>query len=117
MDYCRTYRAITSAYYREAVGALLVYDVIRHAIFANVERWLKELRESLYFMETSTLQATNVENAFIEALSQIYRIVSKRPVEAGDGGAASFVQAKGQTMSKMTCLLGRELDAVRAGVC
>ncbi|KAK9937970.1 hypothetical protein M0R45_014733 [Rubus argutus] len=35
----------TSAYYRGAVGALLVYDVTRHVTFENVERWLKELRD------------------------------------------------------------------------
>ncbi|KAL2341822.1 hypothetical protein Fmac_009762 [Flemingia macrophylla] len=39
------YRAITSAYYRGAVGALLVYDVTRHVTFENIERWLKELRD------------------------------------------------------------------------
>merc|ERR1712216_523256 len=39
------YRAITSAYYRGAVGALLVYDLTKHATFENVERWLKELRD------------------------------------------------------------------------
>ena len=39
------YRAITSAYYRGAVGALVVYDVTRHVTFENVERWLEELRD------------------------------------------------------------------------
>ncbi|KAL8223697.1 hypothetical protein R6Q57_019172 [Mikania cordata] len=39
------YRAITSAYYRGAVGALLVYDTTRHVTFENVGRWLKELRD------------------------------------------------------------------------
>jgi len=39
------YRAITSAYYRGAVGALLVYDISKAATFENVERWLKELRD------------------------------------------------------------------------
>eukprot|EP00922_Rhytidocystis_sp_ex-Travisia-forbesii_P009012 GHVS01013146.1.p1 GENE.GHVS01013146.1~~GHVS01013146.1.p1 ORF type:complete len:225 (+),score=33.91 GHVS01013146.1:124-798(+) len=39
------YRAITSAYYRGAVGALLVYDISKRASFENVERWLKELRD------------------------------------------------------------------------
>ncbi|CBI20177.3 unnamed protein product, partial [Vitis vinifera] len=106
------YRAITSAYYRGAVGALLVYDVTRHATFENVDRWLKELRnhtdpnivtyaerESLYFMETSALEATNVENAFAEVLTQIYRIVSKKSVEGGDEGAASSVPAKGERIN------------------
>ncbi|CAK0785659.1 Ras-related protein yptc6 [Coccomyxa viridis] len=39
------YRAITSAYYRGAVGALLVYDITKQVTFENVERWLKELRD------------------------------------------------------------------------
>ncbi|XP_031494856.1 ras-related protein RABA2a-like [Nymphaea colorata] len=39
------YRAITSAYYRGAVGALLVYDITKPSTFENVGRWLKELRE------------------------------------------------------------------------
>ncbi|XP_006000337.1 ras-related protein Rab-11A isoform X1 [Latimeria chalumnae] len=39
------YRAITSAYYRGAVGALLVYDISKHLTYENVERWLKELRD------------------------------------------------------------------------
>lgn len=118
------YRAITSAYYRGAVGALLVYDVTRRATFENVDRWLKELKnhtdpnivvmlvgnksdlrhllavptedgksyaeqESLCFMETSALEATNVEDAFAEVLTQIYRITSKKQVEAGEDGNAS----------------------------
>ncbi|KAH0983040.1 hypothetical protein GBA52_010217 [Prunus armeniaca] len=128
------YRAITSAYYRGAVGALLVYDVTRGATFENVARWLKELRdhtdpnivvmllgnksdlrhlvavskedgksfaerESLYFMETSALEATNVESAFTEVLTQIYRVVSKRAVEAGNNGSATAVPSKGQTIN------------------
>ncbi|CAF91657.1 unnamed protein product [Tetraodon nigroviridis] len=35
------YRAITSAYYRGAVGALLVYDITKHLTYDSVERWLK----------------------------------------------------------------------------
>ncbi|XP_062180737.1 ras-related protein RIC2-like [Phragmites australis] len=118
------YRAITSAYYQGAVGALLVYDVTRRTTFDNVERWLKELRDhtdpssvvmlignksdlrhlvavstedgkefaeavSLYFMETSALDATNVDSAFSEVLTQIYQIVSRRTVDAAEDGAAA----------------------------
>lgn len=39
------YKAITTAYYRGAVGALLVYDITRMNSFENVGRWLEELRE------------------------------------------------------------------------
>ncbi|KDO50913.1 hypothetical protein CISIN_1g0478891mg, partial [Citrus sinensis] len=37
--------AITSAYYRGALGALLVYDVTKSTTFENVSRWLKDLRD------------------------------------------------------------------------
>ncbi|XP_019167951.1 PREDICTED: uncharacterized protein LOC109163655 [Ipomoea nil] len=113
------YRAITSAYYLGAIGALLVYDVTRHVTFENVERWLKELRdhtdqnivimlvgnkadlrhlravstedakafaekEGTYFMETSTLESLNVENAFTELLTQICHVPCRKVLEVGD---------------------------------
>lgn len=116
------YRAITSAYYRGAVGALLVYDIAKHITYENVERWLKELRDhadqnivimlvgnksdlrhlravpveearafaeknSLSFIEASALDSTNVETAFQQILTEIYRIVSQaRQVRANDSG-------------------------------
>uniref|UniRef100_A0A8C6ZB61 Ras-related protein Rab-25 n=1 Tax=Nothoprocta perdicaria TaxID=30464 RepID=A0A8C6ZB61_NOTPE len=95
------YRAITSAYYRGAVGALLVYDIAKHLTYENVERWLKELRDhadsnivimlvgnksdlpqnnSLMLIResTSALDSTNVEAAFQTILTEIYRIVSQK---------------------------------------
>ncbi|KAJ1520773.1 hypothetical protein ONE63_003868 [Megalurothrips usitatus] len=109
------YRAITSAYYRGAVGALLVYDIAKHLTYENVERWLRELRDhadqnivimlvgnksdlrhlravptdeaknfaeqhSLSFIETSALDSTNVELAFQNILTEIYRIVSQKQI-------------------------------------
>ncbi|KMT15002.1 hypothetical protein BVRB_3g065050 [Beta vulgaris subsp. vulgaris] len=37
------FRAVTSAYYRGAVGALVVYDITRRTTFDSVGRWLDEL--------------------------------------------------------------------------
>ncbi|MBA0868020.1 hypothetical protein Goshw_007592 [Gossypium schwendimanii] len=141
------YRAITSAYYRGAVGALLVYDVTRHSTFENVERWLRELRdhtdpnivvmlignksdlrhlvavstedgksfaekEFLYFMETSALEATNVENAFAEVLTQIYHIMSKKAMETSEEGNASAVPSKGEKID-----VSKDVSAMKKGGC
>ncbi|KAF9366582.1 Ras- protein Rab-11A [Mortierella sp. NVP85] len=111
------YRAITSAYYRGAVGALLVYDIAKHQTYENVGRWLKELRDhadtnivimlvgnksdlrhlravptdeakqfaaenGLSFIETSALDASNVELSFQRILTEIYRIVSNKALES-----------------------------------
>ncbi|CAI9271448.1 unnamed protein product [Lactuca saligna] len=38
------FRAVTSAYYRGAVGALIVYDISRSTTFDSVNRWLEELK-------------------------------------------------------------------------
>ncbi|TLD06285.1 uncharacterized protein PgNI_08162 [Pyricularia grisea] len=113
------YRAITSAYYRGAVGALLVYDISKHQTYENVTRWLKELRDHadanivimlvgnksdlrhlravpteeakafasenhLSFIETSAFDASNVELAFQNILTEIYRIVSSKALDSGD---------------------------------
>ncbi|KAI9107311.1 hypothetical protein K1719_021699 [Acacia pycnantha] len=123
------YRAITSAYYRGALGALLVYDVTKPTTFENVSRWLKELRdhadanivimlignktdlkhlravatedaqsyaekEGLSFIETSALEATNVEKAFQTILAEIYRIISKKSLSSGEPAASSVKEGK-----------------------
>ncbi|XP_022756753.1 ras-related protein RABA4c-like isoform X2 [Durio zibethinus] len=124
------YRAVTSAYYRGAVGAMLVYDTTKRQSFDHVARWLEELRghadknivvmlvgnksdlgslravpiedakefaqrETLFFMETSALEATNVESAFVTVLTEIYRIISKKNLVANEqesGGNASLLK-------------------------
>lgn len=39
------FRAITKAYYRGAVGAMLVYDMTNKETFVSLERWLNEIKE------------------------------------------------------------------------
>eukprot|EP00794_Sanderia_malayensis_P005494 gene5494-6179_t len=103
------YRAITNAYYRGAVGAMVTYDIAKLKSFNNIERWLSELKEhadkeivvmlvgnksdlkhlravnaedaaefakqkDLLFIETSALDATNVEFAFCETIKKVHQI-------------------------------------------
>ncbi|KAJ6700450.1 hypothetical protein OIU79_013479 [Salix purpurea] len=128
------YRAITSAYYRGAVGALLVYDITKRQTFENVQRWLRELRdhadsnivimmagnksdlnhlravqevdghalsekEGLSFLETSALEATNIEKAFQTILTEIYHIISKKALTAQEAAANSTVPGQGTTIN------------------
>ena len=39
------YRAITAAYYRGALGALIVYDITKRSSFESVDRWIRELKD------------------------------------------------------------------------
>ena len=39
------YKAITAAYYKGAMGAMIVYDVTNQNSFDNVNRWSSEIRE------------------------------------------------------------------------
>lgn len=113
------YRAVTSAYYRGAVGAMLVYDITKRQTFDHIPRWLEELRahadkniviilignkidledqravptedakefaekEGLFFLETSALEATNVENAFTTVLTEIFNFVNRKNLVADE---------------------------------
>lgn len=44
------FRAVTSAYYRGAVGALIVYDISRRTTFESIKRWLGELNSKFSIM-------------------------------------------------------------------
>lgn len=41
------FRAITNAYYRGAVGAIIVFDITKILTFKNVDRWLNEMKRFL----------------------------------------------------------------------
>ena len=41
------FTSITSAYYKGAKGALIVYDITRGDTFDNIDKWLRELRTKI----------------------------------------------------------------------
>ncbi|XP_052216510.1 ras-related protein Rab-11A-like [Dreissena polymorpha] len=53
------YRAITRAYYRGAVGALIVYDIHKRDTFDNVNKWMRELRDHVTETDLVTLLVGN----------------------------------------------------------
>lgn len=45
-----SFRSITRSYYRDAAGALLVYDITRRDSFNHLSRWLEEARQNGEFL-------------------------------------------------------------------
>ncbi|MCL4167781.1 UNVERIFIED_CONTAM: hypothetical protein GTU68_039733 [Idotea baltica] len=39
------YNAVAPVYYRDAMGAIIVYEIISTESFEKVKKWVKELRE------------------------------------------------------------------------
>ncbi|KAE9615614.1 hypothetical protein Lal_00017095 [Lupinus albus] len=127
------FRAVTSAYYRGALGALIVYDITRPITFQSVSRWLHELQshcdtsvammlvgnkcdlenirsvsveegksmaetEGLFFMETSALDATNVNKAFEIVIKEIYKNVSRKVLNSDTYKAHDLSLNRGVTL-------------------
>eukprot|EP01035_Chromulina_nebulosa_P028997 gene28997-38363_t len=62
------FRTITSAYYRGADGIIIVYDVSCEESFNHINDWLIEAfadKLNIPFIETSAIDSTNVEEAFL----------------------------------------------------
>ncbi|CAF0765190.1 unnamed protein product [Didymodactylos carnosus] len=107
------FMAITKAYYRNAYGALLVFDILKASTFQNLDQWYSEVRanagvdcciilignksdqrhiravmsdaakkyadeRNIKYIETSALDATNVEQAFRTLIQDIYKQFSEK---------------------------------------
>ncbi|KAH9303681.1 hypothetical protein KI387_008085, partial [Taxus chinensis] len=59
------FRAVTSAYYRGAAGALIVYDITHTITFENVTHWLDELKSETSFSLHCLHTDTNVVRMFV----------------------------------------------------
>lgn len=89
------YRAITSAYYRGAVGALVVYDITKDISFHNVEKWLAELRENATADITMMLVGNKIDLANQRVIS------TEEGKEYADRNGISFMEASALTASNV----------------
>lgn len=93
---CR-YRAVTSAYYRGALGAMVVYDVTRRRTFDHVERWVEELR-------------AHADGSIVVALigNKADMPAHRREVPADE--AARFAEEQGLFFSEASALTGDNVE-------
>ena len=67
------YKSITSAYYKGAKGALIVYDITRKCTFDNIDKWISDLK------------LNGDKNICIVILGNKSDLDDKREVSKGDG--------------------------------
>ena len=64
------YKSITSAYYKGAKGAFVVYDISRKSTFDNVDKWINELKnngsEDVFIMLVGNKSDLNDKREIIE---------------------------------------------------
>ncbi len=111
------FKSITSAYYKGAKGAIIVYDITNKDSFLHLDKWIREIKEQLgknfnciicgnksdlendrkvsisdgldvaeanhvLFLETSALNSSNVEEAFITLIKEIFNNHIKQALQA-----------------------------------
>ncbi|KAI3719567.1 hypothetical protein L6452_20469 [Arctium lappa] len=91
------YRAVTSAYYRGALGAMVVYDITKRQSFDHVARWVEELR-------------AHADNSIVIALiGNKADLEEKRAVPSED--AVEFAENQGLYFFETSALTGDNVEA------
>lgn len=91
------YRAVTSAYYRGALGAMLVYDISKRQTFDHVVRWVEDLR-------------AHADNSIVIILiGNKSDLVDRRAVPTED--AVEFAEDQGLFFSETSALSGENVDS------
>ncbi|MBA0790795.1 hypothetical protein Gohar_015420, partial [Gossypium harknessii] len=90
------YRAVTSAYYRGALGSMLVYDISKRQSFDSLARWVEELR-------------ANADNSIVIMLvGNKADLVDQRAVPTED--AVEFAKEQGLFFAETSALSGDNVD-------
>ncbi|XP_059312418.1 ras-related protein RABA3-like [Lycium ferocissimum] len=91
------YRAVTSAYYRGALGAMLVYDITKRQTFDHVARWVEELR-------------AHADNSIVIMLiGNKADLVDSRAVPTED--AVEFAERQGLFFSETSAFSGHNVES------
>ncbi|CAD6341282.1 unnamed protein product [Miscanthus lutarioriparius] len=93
------YRAVTSAYYRGALGAMLVYDVTSRRTFDHAARWVAELRAHA----DKSIVVMLVGNK-----ADLAGAAGQRTVAADE--AAAFAEEQGLFFSEASALSGDNVE-------
>ncbi|PKK17584.1 ras-related protein Rab-13 [Columba livia] len=101
------FKTITTAYYRGAVGIILVYDITDAKSFENIQNWMKSAKSSV-----------NVEEAFSTLARDILQKSSRKAV-SGAGGPKTLPEcSRTGFIEKINCATSKreEYKSCRSAV-
>ncbi len=91
------YRAITHAYYKGAVGAIIVFDISKQESFNNVEKWMKEI------------QTGAAENIVILLVGNKCDLDEEREVSKGQG--QEYAELKGIKYVETSAMTSQNVES------
>eukprot|EP01038_Epipyxis_sp_PR26KG_P004954 gene4954-6927_t len=90
-----SFRSIARSYYRDAAGALLVFDVTRRETFGHLSRWLEEARQ----FASSNICITLVGN---KADLTVKRVIQRAEAQAfADENGLDYVEVSAKTAERV----------------
>ncbi|RXN03866.1 Ras-related Rab [Labeo rohita] len=107
------FRTITTAYYRGAMGIMLVYDITSEKSFENIKNWIRNIEElaidyGIKFLETSAKTSINVEEAFFTLARDIMARLNRKMNDGGQadsGGPVKISEKRSKKHSIFKCAL------------
>nr|XP_014343064.1 PREDICTED: ras-related protein Rab-27B [Latimeria chalumnae] len=103
------FRSLTTAFFRDAMGFLLMFDLTSQQSFLNVRNWMSKLQTTkrVPYFETSAATGHNVEKAVITLLDLIMKrmeqCVDKTPVSDAANGGNSKLDPEKTEEKKCAC--------------
>lgn len=71
------FRTITQSYYRSAHGAIIAYDITRHATFESVNHWIKEVE---LYGASNVVQVLIGEKLMLQSVSLSLAVFTQHPL-------------------------------------
>lgn len=76
------FRSITTSYYRNSVGVMLVYDISNRQSFENLQEWLLEAQENVIYPHSTTYMVVGHKSDLSEDTREVFKEEGERFAQA-----------------------------------
>ncbi|RXN24617.1 ras-related Rab-27B [Labeo rohita] len=101
------FRSLTTAFFRDAMGFLLMFDLTSQQSFLNVRNWMSESLQTIPYFETSAATGAEVDKAVVTLLDLVMKrmeqCVDKPAADAHNTDGTSKLDAAAANEKKCAC--------------